>query len=193
MTPNVHLSPLALDAAGATPWDFSPIWFALLAMVLPAILWTALAWKRALEEDPYRLRRAGRRELRKLLTRLQRGGGTPRPADLYAWFQAAARTWGVRVSTPTEVELKLSELDGDAATQARWRELWKKRRAPLIRGGFNAVTQLGAGNHCRREPGQHSLAQTLVAQTSETLVAFGGSRGVCVCAPRGSVQRAACR
>ena len=85
MTPNVHLAPLALGAGGATPWDFSPIWFALLAIVLPAILWTALAWKRALEEDPYRLRRAGRRELRKLLARLQRGGGTPRPVDLQAW------------------------------------------------------------------------------------------------------------
>ncbi|MEJ1966083.1 MAG: VWA domain-containing protein [Gammaproteobacteria bacterium] len=96
MPPAVHLSPLGLDSGGATPWDFSPIWFVLLSVVLPAVLWAALAWRRALEEDPYRLRRAGSRELRRLLTRLQRGGGTPLPVDLHAWFQAAARTWGVR-------------------------------------------------------------------------------------------------
>jgi hypothetical protein len=104
-----------------------------LSVVLPAILWTALAWKRALEEDPHRHRRAGSRELRKLLSRLQRAGGTPRPVDLHAWFQAAARTWGVRVSTPTEGELNrsLSALDGDAATQARWRNLWKNAERRL--------------------------------------------------------------
>ena len=133
MTPNVHLSPLALDAGGATPWGFSPLWFGLLALLLPAILWAALAWKRALEEDPYRLRRAGSRELRRLLARLQRAGGTPGPVDLHAWFQAAARTWGVRVSTPTsaEVSRSLGAIGGDANTQARWRELWKNAERRL--------------------------------------------------------------
>jgi hypothetical protein len=124
---------LSLDSGGATPWDFSPIWFALLSAVLPAVLWTALAWKRALEEDPHRLRRAAVRQLRRLLARLQRGDRAPRQVDLHAWFQAAARTWGVRVSTPTESELSrsLSALDGDAVTQARWRELWKSAERRL--------------------------------------------------------------
>ena len=125
----VHLSPLSLDVSGATPWGFSPLWLTLLSVVLPAILWTALAWKRVMEEDPYRLRRAGSRQLRRLLTRLQRAGGTPRPVDLHAWFQAVARTWGVRVSTPTERELdrSLSALEGDA----RWRDLWKSAERHL--------------------------------------------------------------
>lgn len=101
-----------------TPWGFSPLWFVLLSVFLPAALWTALAWKCALEEDPHRERRAGLRELRRLLARCART--PPRPVDLHAWFQAAARTWGVRVSTPT-----LSALGGDEATQARWRTLWK--------------------------------------------------------------------
>ena len=131
--PGVHFSPLGVDSSGTTPWDFSPIWFVLASVVLPAVLWTALAWKRALEEDPHRLRRAGSRELRRLLARLQRGGGTPRPVDLYAWFQATARTWGVRVSTPTEGELNrsLSALDADAASQTRWRDLWKRAERRL--------------------------------------------------------------
>jgi hypothetical protein len=131
--PPVHLSPLELSAGGSTPWDFSPLWFLLLAALLPAILWTVLAWKRALEEDPHRLRRTGSRELRRLLSRLQRGGGTPRPVDLHAWFQASARTWGVRASTPTESEVSrsLSALDGDANTQTRWRELWKSAERSL--------------------------------------------------------------
>jgi len=131
--PAVHLSPLGTDSSGATPWSFSPIWFVLLSVVLPAVLWTALAWKRALDEDPHRLRRAGSRELRRLLARLQRGSGAPRPVDLHAWFQAAARTWGIRVSTPTEGELSrsLSGLDGDAATQSRWQDLWKSAERSL--------------------------------------------------------------
>ena len=129
--PPVHLAPLTLDASGATPWGFSPVWFALLAVVLPAILWTALAWKRALDEDPYRLHRAGSRELRRLLARLQRGGATPRPLDLHAWFQASTRTWGVSASTPTEATFKLSTLDCDPAIQARWRELWKSAERRL--------------------------------------------------------------
>jgi hypothetical protein len=131
MTNPVHLLPLAPHMGGPTPWDFSPIWFALLAVVLPAALWTALAWKRALEEDPYRLHRAGRRELCRLLARVQRRGDSPRPVDLHAWFQATARTWGVRVSSPTEAALKLSTLDCDAATQARWRDLWKNAERRL--------------------------------------------------------------
>lgn len=126
MNSTVHLTPLGLDAGGATPWGFSPIWFVLLAVLLPAILWTALAWKRALEEDPHRLRRAGNRELRRLLARLKRAGSAPRSVDLHAWLQAAARTWGVRASTPTEGELhrSLSTHDADAPTRARWRDLW---------------------------------------------------------------------
>lgn len=137
--PPVHLSPLGPDSGGATPWGFSPLWFVLLSLLLPAILWTALAWKRAIEEDPHRLRRAGNRELRRLLARLQRAGGTPRPADLHAWLRAAARTWGVRVSAPTEGEVNrsLGALEGDAAIQARWRDLWKNAERRLYAADSN--------------------------------------------------------
>ena len=158
----VHLTPLGLDTSGATPWDFSPIWFVLLSVVLPAILWTALAWKRALEEDPHRLRRAGNRELRRLLARLQRAGGAPRSVDLHAWFQATARTWGVRVSTPTESELNrsLSALDGEAATQARWRDLWKKAERRLYAADSTLAQDwvqetTAVANQVRIPPRQH--------------------------------------
>jgi len=140
------------------------VWFALLAVVLPAVLWIALAWKRALEEDPYRLHRAGSRELRRLLVRLRRGGVAPRPVDLHAWFQAVARTWGVRVSTPTESELNRSlvALGGDAATQGRWRDLWKsaERRlyaadSALSPGWVEETT--AAANEVRIPPRKHWL------------------------------------
>lgn len=131
--PPVHLVPLALDVGGATPWEFSPLWFAQLAVVLPAILWAGLALSRALDEDPHRLRRAGKRELRRVLARLERVGGVPQAVDLHAWLQSAARTWGVRVSAPTggEVALSMSALDNDAATQARWQELWNSAERAL--------------------------------------------------------------
>jgi hypothetical protein len=171
MTPTVHLAPLALDVGGTTPWDFSPIWFGLLALALPAVLWTVLAWKRALEEDPYRLRRAGSRELRRLLARLQRAGGTPRAVDLHAWFQAAARTWGVRVSTPTsgEVSRSLSAIGGDAATQARWRELWKNAERCLYAAGSTDTAlspswvqeTSAAANQVRIPPRRHWVPRRL--------------------------------
>ncbi len=135
--PPVHLSPLLSNAGGATPWGFSPAWFGLLVVGLPALLWAGLAWKRALDEDPNRLRRAGSRELRRLLASVHRAGGTPRAMDLHAWCQAAARTWGVRVSTPTgsQVSRSLSSLDSDAATQAHWQELWKSAECGLYAAG----------------------------------------------------------
>jgi hypothetical protein len=160
--PAVHLSPLGLDSSGATPWHFSPIWFVLLSVVLPAVLWAALAWKRVLEEDPHRLRRAGSRDLRRLLARLQRAGGTPRAVDLHAWFQAAARTWDVRVSTPTASELNrsLSGLGGDTSTQTRWLDLWKnaERRLYAADSALSAswVQETTAvANEVRIPPRQH--------------------------------------
>ena len=131
--PAIHLIPVPLDVSGASPWHLNPAWVGLLALGLPAALWAVLAWKRVLDEDPHRLRRAGSRELRRLLARVQGSGGSPRPADLHAWFQAAARTWGVQVSTPTgnEVGRSVQALGGDAATEARWRDLWKHTERSL--------------------------------------------------------------
>jgi hypothetical protein len=135
--PPVHLTPLPLNVGGVSPWGFSPAWFGLLAVGLPALLWVGLAWKRALEEDPNGPRRASSRELRRMLARVQRAGGAPRPKDLYDWSQAAARTWGVYVSTPTgsQVSHSLSSLEGDAATQVRWYELWKSSERHLYAVG----------------------------------------------------------
>jgi hypothetical protein len=121
--PPLHLAPLPLNAGGTTPFSFSPAWFALIALGLPLALWAGLAWRRALDEDPSRLRRAGRRELQRLLARVRRAGGTPRSVDLHGWCQAAAHVWGVRVAAPTELQLSRA-LDSDASAQARWRELW---------------------------------------------------------------------
>lgn len=208
VTPTVHLSPLPLDAGGATPWAFSPIWFGLLAIVLPAVLWTALAWKRALEEDPYRLRRAGSRELRRLLGRLRRAGGTPGALELHAWFQAAARTWGIRVSTPTacEVDRALRALEGDAATRARWQELWKSAERRLYAEESSLAPEwlqetAAAANHVRiprREhwfPGRmrHWLPTVVAGLCACVLVAGpgSGSRAADGDAPLASANRGA--
>jgi hypothetical protein len=122
-----HFAPLPLNAGGATPWGFSPAWFGLLAVALPAALWAGLAWKRALDEDPHRIRRAGSRELRRLVARLRRLRAAPQPIDLHAWCQASARTWGVQASAPTcgQVTRSLYQLTGgDTAVHAHWQALW---------------------------------------------------------------------
>src|ERR1700730_5517025 len=75
--PPTHLEPLPLGEIAATPWSFSPAWFVLLAGGVPGITWLGLAWKRALDEDPHRLRRAGIRELRRLLARVRRSKSSP--------------------------------------------------------------------------------------------------------------------
>jgi hypothetical protein len=196
MTPLVHLSPVPLGTAGTTPWDFSPLWFCLLALALPAVLWVGLAWKRALEEDPNHLRRAGNRELHRLLSRLRRASGAPRPVDLHAWFQAAARTWGVRVSAPTggEVTHSLTALDGDSVTRARWQELWKStERGLYAEGGTLSPSWVqdvtAAANEVRIPPRKHWLP----GRARHWLPSFGAA-ALCACAilaGRGDVLRAA--
>lgn len=134
----VHLAPVALNANGVTPWDLNPLWFVLIGVGLPAVMWTGLAWTRVLEEDPHRLRRAALRNLRRLVARMRTAGGTPRPADLHAWLQAAAQTWGVRVATPTagQVGRSMDAHGSDPATQSRWAELWKSAERVLYAAGF---------------------------------------------------------
>ncbi|MDB6091879.1 MAG: hypothetical protein JWN85_4663 [Gammaproteobacteria bacterium] len=121
-----HLQPLALGEIGTTPWSFSPEWFVLLAIAVPGITWLGFAWKRALDEDPQRLRRSGIRELRRLLSHIRRSRTCVQPLHLHGWCRAAARTWGVRVSAPTggEVTRSLHTLTGDATLTSTWRELW---------------------------------------------------------------------
>jgi hypothetical protein len=121
-----HLDPLPLGQMGATPWHFSPAWFVLLAIALPGLTWLGFAWKRALDEDPHRLRRAGLRELRRLLVRVRRSGSIPQLAHLHCWCHAAAQTWNIRVSAPTSVHLtqSLQTLTDDHKSASAWRELW---------------------------------------------------------------------
>ena len=133
-----HFAPLSLNAGGATPWAFNPAWCALLALGLPALLWAALAWKRALDEDPHRLRRAGSRELRRLLARLRRLGTAPRAIDLHAWCQASARTWGIQAAAPTSVQVtrSLHQLAAnDASVPAHWETLWTATERSLYAAG----------------------------------------------------------
>jgi hypothetical protein len=121
-----HLDPLTLSQMGVTPWYFHPAWFVLLAVVVPGLTWLGFAWKRALDADPYRLRRTGLRELRRLLVRLRRSGSTPQAAHLHRWCHATARTWDIRVSAPTGAQLtqSLQTLTEDRASASAWRELW---------------------------------------------------------------------
>ena len=121
-----HLVPLAPGESGSTPWSFSPAWFVLLAFGVPAMAWLGLAWKRALHEDPHRLRRSGVKELRRLLAQVRRSRSSPRPLDLHGWCRAAARTWGVWVAAPTgrEVTQSLRTLTGDGDLSTTWRDLW---------------------------------------------------------------------
>jgi hypothetical protein len=126
MNSTLHLEPLALGDIGTTPLSFSPAWFVLLAFALPALTWLGFAWKRALEEDPHRLRRSGLRELRRVLTHLRRSRGSPQPLHLNGWCRTTARAWGVHVSAPTasEVTDSLHALTGDGKLTTVWSELW---------------------------------------------------------------------
>jgi hypothetical protein len=106
----------------ATPWPFNPAWFLLLSVLAPAIAWLACAWKRALDEDPHRIRRSGLKELRRLLKGIRT---VPQPWHLHSWFRAAAKTWDVRASAPTSQEICSAShaFTRDAALTSRWAEL----------------------------------------------------------------------
>jgi len=141
-----HLHPLALGQLGTTPWAFNPAWFVLLSLGLPALIWLGFAWKRALDEDPHRLRRSGLRELRRLLVHVRRSGSVAQPVHLHGWCQAAARTWGVRVSAPTvgQVTQSLETLAADGSAAATWRELWSVTERGLYGPGAGGGAGAGA-------------------------------------------------
>lgn len=120
------MHPLPVGELAATPWSLSPLWFIALALGIPALLWLGLAWRRALLECPNRLRRAGIKEMRRLLKSLQRIDTAPRPGHLHAWLRATARVWNIRTSAPclSEVSQAAHAISGDIAVSARWRQLW---------------------------------------------------------------------
>lgn len=121
------MQPLPVGELAATPWSLSPFWFLVLALGVPALLWLGLAWRRALLECPNRIRRAGIKEMRRLLKSLQRSDTAPRPAHLHAWLRATARVWNIRTSAPCvgEVTQAAHALSGDAAVSSRWHALWQ--------------------------------------------------------------------
>lgn len=118
---------LPLGDLASTPWVFSPLWFLGLALAIPGLLWLSFAWRRALCECPNRIRRAGVREMRRLLKNLQRTDEAPRRSHLHAWLRTTARVWNVRTSAPCvgEITQAAQTLTGDANVTSRWRELWQ--------------------------------------------------------------------
>jgi len=121
------MHPLPVGELAATPWSLGPFWFIALTLVVPASLWLALAWRRALLECPNRIRRAGIKEMRRLLKSMQRTDSAPRPAHLHAWLRATARVWDIRTSAPcvSEVSQAAHAISGDVAVSSRWRKLWQ--------------------------------------------------------------------
>jgi len=120
------MEPLPLGELSVTPWSFSPLWCLAMAVAIPGAVWLLLAWRRALLDCPNRIRRAGVKELRRLLRDVRRLDGTPGPAHLHGWLRAAARVWDVRTSAPgvSEVSQAAHALSGDETVSARWRDLW---------------------------------------------------------------------
>jgi hypothetical protein len=130
----MHPEPLPIGELSATPWSFSPAWFIALALLLPAVAWLAFAWRHAFAQDPNSFRRAGLKELRRVLRNVRRSDAALRPWHLHAWLRATAKTWGVRVSAPTggQVSQAMQMLTGDASVIAKWRELWSAAERGLF-------------------------------------------------------------
>jgi hypothetical protein len=130
-----HLQALSLGRTGTAPWPYNPLWFAMLAVVVPGVLWTGLAWKRAFDTDPARRRRAGVRDLRRVITELEHSGSAaPTARQLHRWRDAVARAWTLPLATPTPLEIAqaVEALGGDAAD---WRSLWTAAERGLFAAG----------------------------------------------------------
>jgi hypothetical protein len=115
----------ALPVFAAIPWALHPAWFALVAVLPPALVWLVCAWRRAYASDPAARRRAGIRELRRLLARVRRTGEV-RHEHLHAWRRAVARTWNVSRSAPTAEDIARAQLaiTGDEDQTREWQTLW---------------------------------------------------------------------
>lgn len=138
---------LPIGQRSPLPWSLGTLWFAAMALLVPALVWLACAWVRAVHSDPDRVRRRGQRELRALLRRMRRGGAARGalvdPADLRRWQLAVARAWGVPVSAPTVDDLAgaVRHAGQDEARARGWRELWLQAET----AAFSARAELPSG------------------------------------------------
>lgn len=117
---------LPLGEGTAIPWALHPSWFLVIAVFLPAAIWFALAWQRALAADVNARRRHGLRDLRRLLRR----AGSPGPVLLRRWLAATARTWNVPGAAPSARDFQTG-LGSDDAGRAIWIQLWNEAEHAL--------------------------------------------------------------
>lgn len=189
VVPSPILEPLQPGQRGAPPWAFNPVWFLLIGLILPAAIWTGLAWKHAFDTDPARLRRSGVRDLHRLIAELRRPGVHPQTRHLYRWMDASARAWNVQASTPTasEISSAVFGLSQDADCSGRWYALW----CSTERGLFSAEAALptdwleragSAADDIEMPPREHCLPDrrahwlpTMQALVLATVLGFSGT------------------
>ncbi len=99
--------PPALAASSLLAW----------ALVIPALLWVALAGREAWRDDPARGRRRVRRELQRLLEELAASGRCPGVRDLERWAEGTRRLLALESAAPTRTEVT-------AAGGEAWGILW---------------------------------------------------------------------
>ncbi len=90
------------------PGQLSGAWLWAVMLVPPVILWTALAVRRAWQEDTTREQRVARRDLEGLLGGVVKRsgyGGQPTKAELKAWCNAVVRLWKIDGAAPSEEEV----------------------------------------------------------------------------------------
>ena len=120
--------PIPGTSQAAVPWTDGGTWLALAASVawLP-VFWLALAWRRARQSDPARLRREARARLAALLAELR---GTQNPARIAAlllrWQQEAALVWPLTKAAPAAAAFLPDQT---------WSTLWSESERALYSTG----------------------------------------------------------
>lgn len=136
---NLPRDPVDTPAIGAVPASMHSAWWLIVALLPPALLWAALAWKHMLETDPVREQRKAKRALLRQLQATDTAGSKPAANDIHRWRALSRAMFGiVEAAPPTKVVSAAVSDSGNENLVDDWSRLWREAEAFL----FGSATQL---------------------------------------------------
>lgn len=124
--------PLPEGVSGRAPFRLAPAWWFFIAFIPPCIAWLGLAFRMVRREDETRRRRAAKRDLLALLSRMHGGSRMPEAGELLEWRRLATKIWNIDRAEPTRADIGRAVSDAGGKHAIAWAELWREAESALF-------------------------------------------------------------
>ena len=134
--PAIPSDPMSETGVGFLPFTITPAWWLLAAFVPPMLTWLGLAWRELRRGNSILVKRAARKKLIALLSRMGGGEKDLSPEDLEKWRSLCLAMWGIQRAAPNAAEIRqtIEQVNG-STTPSVWEELWQECEYSLFRPG----------------------------------------------------------